>query len=592
MISRRILLAILALTALVYLPGVVTHDFVSLDDLLLIVNNPKAHGISPELIWRIFTSYDPELYVPMTLLSYQIEYTIAGLHPFLYHLDNLLLHLGSVVLVFGILRRLTGHDDAALFVAGMFALHPLQAEAVSWAAARKDLLSGFLALLSLWMFLRYRDTGSTRFYWWSCGIFALALLSKVSVILLPFSIILLDGLSGDFRWRKGLREFGPFALIAALFGVIALFGKTLQLRELSMFVELLLAMKALTFYVWKFVLPVGLTVYHPQLVPVTIASTEFLGSIAAVAALTVLAVASRKRFPLATFGLAFAALAIAPSFSNFLKKDTLYFAADRYVYIGMIGLASALVTLLWPLLGKMTWRTRSGFFAMLLLLLSGASFAQARTWQGSTTLYERALRIHPGFSVALNNLGASTYAAGDVDRAVELYEQARLSDPSLTAAYNNLAMHHRNSGDAERALQMIKTGLEQIPADRPPFDEEVKAWNILGLLLDERGMREEALAAYRKAVERAPHSRDAHYNLAVTLQKHRILPAAREHFLIYLAMAPGDIDARYRLAAAEAEMGMLPEAARNLRIVVHKDPGYKQAAQHLDTMEKLMRQQR
>ena len=180
--ARRILLAILALTALIYLPGVIRNDFVSLDDMLLITNNEHVHGLSPIHIWRVFTSYDPELYVPLTLLSYQMEYSIAGLHPFLYHLDNLFLHLASTVLIFLLFKRLTKNEFLALFVAGLFALHPLQTEAVAWAAARKDLLSGFLILLSLLIFTEYRESGSRRFYKWSLAFYALALLAKVSVI--------------------------------------------------------------------------------------------------------------------------------------------------------------------------------------------------------------------------------------------------------------------------------------------------------------------------------------------------------------------------------------------------------------------------
>ncbi|TSC60745.1 MAG: hypothetical protein Greene041662_118 [Candidatus Peregrinibacteria bacterium Greene0416_62] len=586
--ARRILLAILALTVLMYLPGVFRNDFVTLDDMLLITNNDKVHRLNPEYIWRIFTSYDPELYVPLTLLTYQIEYAVAGLHPFLYHLDNLLLHLGSIVLVFAVLKKLTKNEVLALFVAGIFALHPLNVEAVSWAAARKDILSGFLILLSLWTFMRYRETKSKQWYQWSLGIFTLALLAKVSIILIPFSLILLDVLCGNFHKRKCLMEFGPFTGIAILFGCIAVFGKNLQLRELGIMEQILLSAKALVFYLWKFLLPTGLTVYQPQFSPVMITSPEFLASIVCVITVTILAVMLRKRFPLLTFGLAFAVLAIAPSFLNFWKKDMLYFASDRYAYIGGIGVALALTTLLWPFLERLAPRIRSIVVSVIALLLAGTTFVQAQTWRDSTALYTRALKIHPGFAVALNNLGAATYTAGDTAGAISLYEEAIARDPTLTSGYVNIALYRKKAGDIEGAMTIIQTGLAKIPADRPAFEEEVSAWNILGVLLDDRGRREEALAAYRKAVERAPESPDAHYNLAVTLQKYRILPEARKSFTAYLKILPRDIDARYRLAAVEAEMGLLPEAAKNLRGVLANDPDYEKAAEHLERIEGLM----
>ena len=586
--SRKILIGILALTALIYLPGVIRNDFVSLDDMLLITNNDKVHGIDPEHVWRIFVSYDPELYVPLTLLTYQMEYTITGLHPFLYHLDNLLLHLGSIVLVFMVLKRLTKDERLALFIAGIFALHPLNAETVSWAAARKDLLSGFLILLSLWMFARYRETGSKRSYQWSLGIYALALMAKVSVILIPFSILLLDLLHGDFRSKKGSVEFLPFTGIALIFGGIAFFGKTIQFQELGFLEQILLACKALVFYIWKFLLPTGLSVYHPQFSPVTIAAPEFLISVALVLLLVGTAFALRKKIPLLAFGWVFTFLAIAPSFMNFWKKDTIYFASDRYAYVGVIGLALTLGALLLPVWKQCSPHIRSILASIIALGLSGMTFAQAQTWQGSTALYTQALKIYPGFPVALNNLGAATYTAGDTARAVALYEEAIERDPTLTSGYVNIALHRRKMGNVEGALEAIRMGLQKIPADRPVLEEEVKAWNILGSLLDARGMREEALAAYRKAVERAPESGNAQYNLAVTLQKYRLFPESREHFLTYLAIVPRDIEARYRLAAVAAEMGLLPEAAKNLRIVVTKDPEYEKAAEHLERIRGLM----
>ena len=590
MTSRRILIGILALTAAVYLPGVFLHDFVSLDDLLLIVQNDKVHGLNPRNIFQVFRSYDPELYVPLTLMTYQMEYTLTGLHPYLYHFDNLLLHLGSITLVFFVMKRLKLSDGAALFIATLFALHPLQAEAVSWAAARKDLLSGFLVLLSVLLFLRYRDTGSKRSYGWSIAIYVLALLSKVSIILIPFSILLLDLIRRDFRFRKGSVEFMPFGIAAVFFGIIAMFGKTLQLKELTLMEQFLLSCKGLGFYLWKFFAPTGLTVYQPQFSPVTIAAPESIIAIVMVLALIVAAWTARKRFPHFAFGLALYTLAVAPSFMNFWKKGTLYFASDRYVYIGIIGIALAAVTIVLPLLDRISTRMRAIIGTILLVIMTGTSFAQAMTWSDSAALYTRALKLHPDFSVAMNNLGAAQYQNGKKEEALATYERARATDPTLTSASVNIALYWRKEGDPQRAMEAIQAGLQAIPEGRPAFDEEIKAWNILGLLYDERGMHEEALTAYRKAVERAPESADAHYNLGVTTQKYGLLPEARDHFAEYLTIKPRDLEARYRLAAVQAELGMLPDAAKNLQIILYEDPEYENAQQHLERITKMMEQ--
>ena len=589
MTSRRILIGILALTAAIYLPGVFLHDFVTLDDLLLIVQNDKVHGLHPGNIFQVLRSYDPELYVPLTLMTYQMEYTISGLHPYLYHLDNLLLHLGSITLVFFVMKTMTRSEKSALVIAALFALHPLQTEAVSWAAARKDLLSGFLVLLSILLFLQYRDTQSKRSYGWSIALYVLALMAKVSVILIPFSILLLDLLRRDFRFRKGSVEFAPFGIAAVFFGMIAMFGKTLQLRQLTIVEQFLLSMKELVFYIAKLFLPNGLTVYQPQFTPVTFESPEFLGATVIVVILIAAAIMLRKRAPHFTFGLALYALAVAPSFMNFWKKGTLYFASDRYVYIGIIGIALATVTILMPMLDRINARMRTAIGALILLLMTGTSFAQAMTWTDSAALYTRSLHIHPDFAVALNNLGAAQYQDGEKEEALATYERARATDPTLTSASVNIALYWRKEGDPQKAMETIQAGLQAIPEGRPAFDEEVTAWNILGLLYDERGMREEALTAYRKAVERAPESADAHYNLGVTAQKYGLLLEARDHLALYLAWKPRDLEARYRLAAVQAETGMLPDAAKNLRIILDEDPEYQNAAEHLERIMEMMK---
>lgn len=598
MTSRRILIGILALTAAVYLPGVFLHDFVSLDDLLLIVQNDKVHGLNPTNVMQVLRSYDPELYVPLTLMTYQLEYTLTGLHPYLYHFDNLLLHMGSVTLVFLLTRKIRAachpqqshHDMVALLVAALFALQPLQVEAVSWAAARKDLLSGFLVLLSMLLFLRSRETGSKDAYRWSTAVYVLALMSKVSVILIPFSILLFDVLRGNFRFKKGSIEFTPFAIAAVFFGIIAMFGKTLQLRQLTLPEQFLLGMKGLVFYIVKFFVPAGLTVYQPQLEPVTFASLEFLAATLVVGGFIVAAILLRRRAPLFTFGMALYALAVAPSFMNVWKKGNLYFASDRYAYIGIIGIALAAVTVLLPMLDRTTVRMRSVIGTLMLLAMTGGSFAQAQTWADSTSLYTRARKIHPEFAVAMNNLGAAQYQDGNKEEALASYEQAIASDPTLTSGYVNITLYWRKEGDPQKAMETIQAGLGKIPEGRPVFDEEVTAWNILGLLYDERGMREEALTAYRKAAKRAPESPDAHYNLGVTEQKYGLLPEAHDHLALYLTLKPRDLEARYRLAAVQAETGKLHDAMKNLQIILLEDSQYPNAAGHLERIKKLLKQ--
>ena len=222
-------------------------------------------------------------------------------------------------------------------------------------------------------------------------------------------------------------------------------------------------------------------------------------------------------------------------------------------------------------------------------VLAGATFTQAQTWRDSIALYEHALAQHPGFAPALNNLGAAVYLNGETERSLTLYEEAIVSDPTLTSGYNNIAMHLRKKGDLTGAIASVQTGLSMIPPDRMVLDEEVKAWSLLGSLLDERGETDAALAAFAKGADRAPESPDAHYNYGVSLQKRGMREEARRELLAYLHMRSSDIEARYRLAAVEAELGLLTEAQKNLAIVVSRNPDYEKAAEHLKRIQEMLR---
>src|SRR3989338_4850543 len=161
------------------------NGFVNWDDGLLIYENPIVQEFSFRSIYTAFTSYDPELYIPLTLLSYQWNHVVGGLNPFVYHLTNLILHAFNALFVAWIALLLGKNKWIAAVTGLIFALHPLHTEAVVWASSRKDVLAAFFALLSIGLYLLYQESGDRRSYLGSLVMFLLALLSKVSVILLP-----------------------------------------------------------------------------------------------------------------------------------------------------------------------------------------------------------------------------------------------------------------------------------------------------------------------------------------------------------------------------------------------------------------------
>ena len=174
-------------------------DFINYDDNVYVYENARVTGgLSAQSVGWALTHVDCHLYHPLTMLSLILDYQIHGLHAGGYHLTNVLIHASSVVLLFLILRTMTGALWRSAFVAAVFAVHPLRAESVAWVSERKDVLSGFFFMLALWAYVGYvekwrrENRRQKLFYALSFVFFALGLLAKSMVATLPFILLLLD----------------------------------------------------------------------------------------------------------------------------------------------------------------------------------------------------------------------------------------------------------------------------------------------------------------------------------------------------------------------------------------------------------------
>src|SRR5271157_5466893 len=169
-------------------------EFVNFDDNAYVYENAKVTGgLSLKSLAWFFTHPYYCQYIPLTMLSFMGDYQLHGLRAGWYHLTNVALHTASAILLFLILRQMTGALWRSAFVAAVFAIHPLRVESVAWVTERKDVLSGFFFMLTLGAYFRYvRKPDSPARYLMVGAAFVLALLSKSSVAPLPFALLLLD----------------------------------------------------------------------------------------------------------------------------------------------------------------------------------------------------------------------------------------------------------------------------------------------------------------------------------------------------------------------------------------------------------------
>lgn len=569
----------------------VFNGFVSLDDGLLIYANPAILELTGRSLTHIFTSYDPELYVPLTLLSYQLEHAFFGLNPSVFHFTNVLLHSLSAVLVYCIGTMLTGRRTVGVFAALLFAVHPLNVEAVAWAAARKDVLSVCLCLASFASYLRWKERSAVLWLWLSCGLFALALMAKVSVIALPLLLLAME-----WAWRADVRkaavQLWPMWLLAAVFGLIALGGKSGNMQDIGPVTTLLLAIKSTAFYMWKLLLPFGLSPIYPQTTPVWIGAPDIVIAIIAVSVLLVATVGIARMSRELAFGLLWFLLALPPNFLNFLKDGSLYFASDRYAYLASIGVLLLVGMFVDWLLSTRQSRngllSTIGVIAAVLAVLAIHSAMQVRVWHSSETLYAHVLRLYPDSWVAWSNAGQDFSQRGKNAEALSAYAKALTLAPESPLVLVNIGNVYKRQGDTERAAEYYRRATQVHSGSVLSGPNLLIGFYYLGELEEARGNTTAALQAFEQAASRAPDVFDAQLNLGLQYQKRGMHAQAVDTLTKAVALRDSSVEARYRLASELAAIGRLTEALSELEAVERLDPAYENVQQHLQGIRQLL----
>ncbi len=503
-IERLLPFLLIALLCAAVYAASLGNGFVLWDDDVLVFNNPTVAELSPATIARAFASYDPELYVPLTIVSYQIEHAIVGFNPLLYHVDNLLLHVLCSCLVYALLRKLGVSACWSITLALVFAAHPLNAATVSWISARKDLLMTAFSLGSILAYL----SRSTRSYMLSLGLFLCALLGKPTAILLPGIFLLLDAHDNHLDLKKEARTLLPFAALSGIFLIIALFGKTANLVALTPLQTVLMACKALVFAVNSYVAPFALSFQYRQTTAVA-PTPEFLLPLALIAVAVLLFWALRKRL----HGLSLAAglflLPLLPSFATFSQNNTLYIFSDRYLYlpqVGLLFLVGLLVDSLVQRLGKTLQNGALVITALCILMLGVSAHARSFLWRGSGSLLGDALRTDPGNAALHYNLGIARQQAGDFSGAETSYRSVIAIDPSHVRAHANLGLALQSLGRTTEAEAEFRAATAADPTRPESYDN-------LGSLLLDRNDVDGAIAAFQSAIAADSNYAQAHNNL-------------------------------------------------------------------------------
>jgi hypothetical protein len=437
-------LGLLALTGLVYLP-VWRNDFIDYDDDAYLTANPKVvEGLSWSSISWAFSNQEMPYWIPLTWLSLQVDAHFfssqnaegdAILSPQACHGQNLFWHTASCLLLFAILRRLTGRHWFSFLAAALFAIHPMHVESVAWAFERKDVLSVFFGLLALRAYIGYAEAPSRLRALGTAAAFGLSLMSKPMLITLPFVLLLLDYWPLRRLWAsKSLltanpsRDGRPASLRQLvlekwlLFGLSLVFayvtllsrfehGALVSLDTISVQARVANGLTGYGWYLAHTFYPTGLAILYPHPYENWSVGPAAAGA-CALLLLTIIALWQAKRRPWLIVGWFWFVATLAPVIG--LAQGGAQAWADRFSYWPHIGLFLAVVWGLGELVEKLrVHKIVIGSAAVLVLtLLGGLTWSQIGYWENTRTLWEHDLavttdndRAHQHMSIYLRNHG-------------------------------------------------------------------------------------------------------------------------------------------------------------------------------------------
>jgi tetratricopeptide (TPR) repeat protein len=619
---------VLVVAALAVYGQVRNYDFVDLDDSMYVFENRHVQkGFTREGVSWAFTNTISGMWIPLTWLSFMAGSHFYGMSPGWHHLTNVFIHLANVVLLLFLLRRMTGDFWRSVFVAALFALHPMHVESVAWISERKDVLSALFFFLTLWMYASYAERPNSKRYLWVLFFFLLGLMAKPMLVTLPFVLILLDywpldrfkldmvftrrGKGERLRFLHLVLEKVPLFVIAAAASALTFAahqkaGGIYTLEALPIDVRMTNAFLSYLKYIGKLFYPAQLAVLYPH--PHSASWLKSGVAVLFLGGISWLVLRNARKHPYLFVGWLWYLGVLVPVI-GFVHAGS-QAMADRFVYIPFIGLYIAIA---WGIPQFMrSCAHRRLYLAILstscLSILMVTSWDQTRYWQSSLKLfahtlantsdnwlisgslanaldkegrtdeaivyYFKALRIEPNYWDAHYNLGNALDKKGRTNDAIKHYLEVLQIKPDHEKAHNNLGIALDKQGRTDDAIEHYLEALQI----RPDFEE---AHNNLGIALDKQGRTDDAIKQYLEALQIKPDYVYALNNLGNALDKKGRTDDAIKYYLEALRIKPGFEEAHNNLGNVLREKGRIDDAIRHYLEALRIKPDYEKAHNNL-----------
>ena len=593
------------------------YDFTNYDDDDYVTHN--SH-VRQGWTWKGFSwAFRTELHGhwhPVTWLSHMTDCQLFGVNSGAHHLSSVFIHIMNTLLLFLVLRRMTGALLRSGFVAALFAVHPAHVEAVAWVADRKDILCALFWILTMWAYIRYVDRPRLSRYLPVVLAFILGLMSKLMVVTLPLILLLLDywplGRVQFRPWRKSqgpknreslnygvqrvstLRLVGEKLILLVFAGGVVLvtmfareqtFGEDTIARQYQG-ARVPIALKLLSetrrpgraadyylTYIRRAFCPYDLATPYAR--PDEPQFWQVVRALLVLAFISFFVVWWGRRYPYLLIGWLWYLITLSPVVG--VVKLGPQLAADRYTYLPYIGL---FIMVAWGVPDLFRgWRHRQLWIGvpggLVLLSFTISAWVQVGYWKNSKTLFQRAINVTDGNWLAHNNLGAALEREGHWEEAVYHYSKAlRAAGPLNQEILVNMGIVRMRQGKLDEAIEDFSKALRTKPT-------LVEGHINLGVALARQGRVDEAMEEYSVALRLSPNSWIAHDNLGKLLEKEGKVEEAINQYSAMLRIRPDNAEIRFRLGVVLAGQGRVDEAIRYFSEAIRLAPDYAEAHNNL-----------
>jgi protein O-mannosyl-transferase len=584
--------AALVITTLIAYEPVRHNGFVTYDDYSYIVNNPQVtSGLSLQSLGQAFTQPHFYMWHPLTTISHILDYQLFGPNPLGHHFVGLLLHIANALLLLWIINNLSGSVWLSVFVAGVFALHPIQVESVAWAAERKTVLSGLFWLLTMAAYIHYARQPRLGRYIVVLLVFGLCIMTKPVVVTLPMALLLLDywpleriggqktkGASQKVSAVRLIVEKIPLLAMSAFLSVMTFVAQKqggvvptlekmpLDYRAANMFLSYIR-------YIGKMLWPSGLAVCypHPRAVlsdaPVVMCAMLFI-------VLTVLSIYIGRRKKYVAVGWLWYVGTLVPVIG--LVQSGAQAMANRYMYIPMLGL---LIIIGWAVNDFIVNRPRIRIAAtvmgvIVLLSLLILTRMQVRHWQNTLTLFDYALKVTEDNVLAENSYGCALFEEGRVDEAERYLRNAIRISPVFVDARNNLAKVCLKQGKFNEAIEHFNELIRR-------NEGTAEIYYNLAAALGMQKKYDDAIKYFVKSLELNPNDPDTHKRMGITLLAAGKTEEAIVHFNESLRMKANQAEVYVNLGKANSQLGRYESAIQNWTRALELKPDNTEALNNL-----------